>query len=269
MAVRTNTSVDQIFDALNVLGTSAEPVGVADLARAMGLANSTAHRLLVTLQDVGFADRDMSGTKYELAMRAHQLVHGLFRQYGLRSVSEPFIRSLVLATGETVALDMRVGWYCVRMAGLEGSREIHAATRLGQTQRLGDAVGGRAILAFLGDDAIARYERWSGASRADKRALRAGLRSALDSGYATAESKGGEAAELALPIRHNGRAVAAVSIEGTGPAVSPEPRASDLKRCRKIVERLEALVARQPELARDPFAHVDPDQLDLTPTRLS
>jgi DNA-binding IclR family transcriptional regulator len=260
MPPQTNTSVDQIFDALNVLGATPDPVGVAELARTLGLPTSTAHRLLVTLQDAGFAERDTTGSKYELGVRAHQLVHGLFRQYGLASVGEPFIRRLVAATGETVTLDVRVGWYAVRMAGLEGSREIHAAPRIGRTERLGDSVAGRAILATLDDADVARYHRWSGASLAD---LAEVVRAVREAGHAHEALAGMESAELALPVRRDGRAVAALSIEGTGPAVAPEPRASDLKRIRRVVADLETLVAREPELARDPFAHVDPDELEL------
>jgi len=267
MALQPNTSVDQIFDALRVIGGAGEPVRVADLARALDLPTSTAHRLLATLQDAGFAARDSTGVRYELGIRAFELVHRLFGQYGLPRASELFIRRLVAVTGETAALDVRVGWYAVRMAGLEGTREIHVAPRIGQTVRLGDSAGGRAILATV-PEAIGRYARWAALNRPARRRLDNAVGVIAEHGFAHVPAAGGCAAELAFPIGLGGGVAAAISIEGTCPAIAATPRTGELKRCRTIVAELESMVASDPMLAHDPFAHLDPDGLELAVPQL-
>lgn len=256
-----NTSVDQIFDALDVLSRATEPVGLSELARVLHLPLSTAHRLLATLQDTGYAERDSSGTKSELGRRAHQLVHGLFRQFGVRQAGIPLTSRLAREIGETVALDVRVGWYGVRMAGAEGWREVHAATRIGEMAALGLSTAGTAILAFLPDDELARYRAWHHHNSRD--ATSPNLDEVASSGFAS-RSLGDDGVELAVPIRVEGRAIAAVSIEGVGPLLpSPSHDPEVLAPVLQAVQEFEQLLAAQPHLRRDPFSHVDPDTIRL------
>jgi DNA-binding IclR family transcriptional regulator len=262
MSAQPNSSVDQIFDALGVMARSGRAIGVVELARDLDLPTSTAHRLLVTLQDAGLAERDSTGAKYELGFGANSLVHALFQQYPLARAALDHLYRLAEQLGETTAIDVRVGWLSVRMAGAEGWREIHAGTRLGDTRPLADSASGLAVLAFLSDESVEGYIDWeSGGKRAAARTR--GLRRALEeirqSGYAHHLGSNGGGAQLGYPVRANGQAVAAISIHGNGPAASPS--ASDLKRVRTIADDLERLLERDPSQARDPFAHLDPDEL--------
>jgi IclR family transcriptional regulator, KDG regulon repressor len=275
-----NTSVDQIFDALHLLGGTPDPVGVADLARALDLPMTTAHRLLVTLYDAGFAERDTTGAKYELGSRAHELVHGLFGHYGIRQASLVFLTELIHRTGETATLDVRVGWLTVRMAGFEGWREIHAAPRIGRTRPLGDTASGRAILAFLDEAEIEGYLAWEGDRSSAPRAaeLTAAIDAARDNGFAQMPGDDAGSPELAFPVRHGGVAIAAVAVNGMSSLVAGDQRPDGrLRECGEVVGQLERLLTERPQLAVDPFAHLDHDALsaaiwpatppDLTPLR--
>ena len=262
MSAQPNSSVDQIFDALGVMARSARAIGVVELARDLDLPTSTAHRLLVTLQDAGLAERDSTGAKYELGFGANALVHGLFHQYPLSRAALDHLYRLAEEVGETTAIDVRVGWLSVRMAGAEGWREIHAGTRLGETRALADSASGLAILGFLPDESVERYIDWEGGGErtpARTRALRRALEEVRQSGYAHHVGSNGSGAQLGYPVRVHGEAVAAISVHGNGPAVSPS--ASDRKRARTVVGDLERLLGRDPSLARDPFAHLDPNEL--------
>lgn len=267
MAPEPNTSVDQIFDTLHLLVDSGQPSGVADVARDLGIPTSTAHRLLATINDAGFAVRDSTGTKYELGVRSHMLVHGLFRQFRIQHAAVPFLARLAKQLGETTALDVRVGWHVVRIAGFEGWNEVHAGTRIGQASPLAATAGGLAVLAHLPDDAVDGYLRWEGGGRRSPtrgRALRARLAQVAEHGWAREAGEDGDGAELAFPVRHEGRAFAALCVDGTGPIVADPPRASDVSRARKVVEGLERAVAHDPALAHDPFAHLDADEIAAT-----
>lgn len=263
MAIVPNTSVDQCFDCLYLLSGTAEPVGVADMARRLGLPITTAHRLLVTLHDVGFAARDTTGAKYELGPRAHELVHGLFAHYGIRNASLPFLSRLTRRTGETATLDVRVGWLTVRMAGYEGWREIHAGTLIGRTRHLSDTSAGLAILASLDDDTIDRYIAWEAGRRPAPVAeeLRDAVSAAREAGFAR-KADNGDGYELSFPVGQAGGVLAAITLNGTGPLVAKDrPPAGELRQCRKVISELERLLAEQPHLARDPFGEIDPEAL--------
>jgi DNA-binding IclR family transcriptional regulator len=257
-----NTSVDQVFDAFNLLARGGS-LGVADVARELGIPTSTAHRVLATAFDSGFADRDPSGSKYELGARAHMLVHGLFRQFGVQAAALPYLTRIAADSGETTTLEVRLGWLAVRMVGFEGRNEIHAARLIGQTSRLADTAGGLAILAHLDEAELGRYLTWEGGGRrqaARTRAVGALLDAVRESGYARQPDPAG-GAEVAFPVCFEGRAVAAICIDGNGPLVSEAPQKSHVARVRKAVRELEGALAADPELARDPFSHLDPDEL--------
>jgi len=267
MASEPNTSVDQIFDTLHLLVDSGQPSGVADVARDLGIPTSTAHRLLATINDAGFAVRDSTGTKYELGVRSHMLVHGLFRQFRIQPAAVPFLARLAKQLGETTALDVRVGWHVVRIAGFEGWNEIHAGTRIGQASPLASTAGGLAILAHLPADEVEGYLRWEGGGRRSPsrtRALRGRLDEVSEAGWVREAGEDGDSAELAFPVRLDGRAFAAICVDGTGPIVADPPRAADVSRARKVVEGLERAVAQDPALAHDPFAHLDADEVAAT-----
>jgi DNA-binding IclR family transcriptional regulator len=264
MTTEPNTSVDQIFETLDLLAGGKDPLGVADLARELSLTTSTAHRLLVTLSDAGFADRDTSGAKYELGFHAHALAHAVFRQHPLRQAALPALARVASESGETTSLDVRVGWMTVRMASVEGWREIHAATRLGEIAQLGEHASGRAVLAGIGGESVARYLDWEAGrsagragARSRSREIRAALTEIADRGFAHETASEGVGAQLAFPIRAGGGAPAALVVEGSGPAAAAGRTL--VKRCLKVVGDLERLLAAEPQLARGPFDHLDPD----------
>lgn len=264
MSATANSSVDQVFDVLALISASADPIGVAQLARTLDVPTSTAHRVLATLEEAGYVTRDTTGTKYQLGLGAQELAHALLRRFPLQPVSQPSLQRLAAATGETVVLCGRVGFYRVRLASAEGTSDVHAAPRLGQTARLGDTPGGRAILAF--DDGLrAGYLRWLGGGRANAatRALQKQLDQVRKDGRVLETYDDGRT-NLAVPLRDpDGHTFASIAVEAAESSGGERTQRARLARLRGTVEELEALVRERPELAADPFAHIPPE--DLSP----
>jgi IclR family transcriptional regulator, acetate operon repressor len=262
VAPAPNTSVDQIFDALDLLATTGHRVGVAEMARQLDLPTSTAHRLLVTLEDAGFAGRDLTGAKYELGARAHRLVHALFAMYPIQRAATPFLARLADETGETMSLDVRVGWVTVRMAGAEGWHDVHAGKRMGEILPLGGSASGLAILAFGPDRRIDEYLAWESRGKRQARrtrALRATVAEIRGEKYSRVVTDDRTGGQLAFPVSVGGEALAAVSISGGASALTTTR--SDVRGYHKVVSELEALLERNPAQARDPFAHLSHDEL--------
>jgi DNA-binding IclR family transcriptional regulator len=261
----TNSSVDQVFDVLAVLSDSTEPVGVAQLARTLDVPTSTAHRVLATLQEAGYVTRDTTGAKYQLGLGAQELTHALLRRFPIQGASQPFLRRLAAATGDTVVLTCRIGWYAVRAAGTEGWREIHFALRLGHTTFLDGAPGGRAILAFLDEEMRKRFERRRfGTSRMTTavRAFRADVEAIRERGYVQDRHADGRS-EIALAVRDvGGSVVASIAIEAAEPDGGARADRARVSQARAVTAELEALLREGPQLALDPFGHLDPDELE-------
>lgn len=262
MSATANSSVDQVFDVLALISASQEPIGVAQLARTLEVPTSTAHRVLATLEEAGYVTRDTTGTKYQLGLGAQELAHALLRRFPLQATSQPYLHRLAAATGETTVLCGRVGFYRVRLASAEGTSDVHAAPRLGQTARLGDTPGGRAILAF-DDELRDAYLRWLGGGRASAaaRALARDLDRIRKAGCVTDAYADGRA-NLAMPLcGPDGRAFASIAVEAAESAGGERAQRGRLARLRATVEELQELVRERPELASDPFAHIPPDEL--------
>jgi IclR family acetate operon transcriptional repressor len=255
----TNSSVDQVFDMLSVLSARTEPIGVAELARTLDVPTSTAHRIVITLLEAGYASRDASGTKYQLGLGAQELAHALLGRFPVAVASQPVLTELAADTGSTALLVCRVGWYALRLAGAEGWREIHAAPRLGQTSLLEQTPGGLAILAALADGDRRDYLAWRPSKGA--KALRAQLAEVEEQGVVFERHQDGRV-DLAVAVSApEGGVATAIVVEGAGPEGGARAQRSLTARARASTRQLEALLEDRPEAARDPFGYLPPAEL--------
>lgn len=267
-----NTSVDQVFDVLAVVGAGSGPVGVAEVARELDLPTSTAHRVLVTLFDTEYLTRDRTGTKYQLGIMAQELTEAFLGRWPVLDAASPYLRRLVAMSGETVTLSVRLGWYSVRIAGVEGWREIHAAAGVGAARPLDDGAVGRTLLASLDPDDVGRFLRWRRETHMGRPPARkqfiAELASVRRRGYTIADRGDGETSAVVFGVHDaQRRARAAIAIEGGAASFRARPRDAAFRRWHGVVRELEAEVSERPELMDDPYAHLAPDEVRL-PVRI-
>lgn len=119
-----------------------------DAAAELGVAPSTAHRLLAMLVYRGFAVQDESKCYVPgEAMGAGPAGLGWTRL--LRSVAQPHLEILSERVNETVNLMVRVGTKVRFLSTVEGSRTLRVGDRQGSVMSADKASGGKAILAEL------------------------------------------------------------------------------------------------------------------------
>jgi hypothetical protein len=70
-------------------------------------------------------------------------------------------------------------------------------------------------------------------------------------------------ASLAVPVRHGGRAIAAIAIEGPVLSLDHAGLHEDLDRWIQIVRTIEAMAGARPALFENPFDHLDPNEIVL------
>lgn len=254
-----NSSVDQVFGVLELAAASGEPVGVAEVARALAIPTSTAHRVLNTLVAVDYLAREPGGARYQLGVMAQELAEAFFARFPLRDAGAGHLRRLVSVTGQTTTLSVRFGWYELRIAGLAGWREIHAAPEIGRALPLDDTLAGQVLLAALDDTDVEAFLRWRGGRLSCRDPARAALGRRLDRARAdvvTGASHAEQTAAVALAIRdEEGRARAVFTIEGA-PDDHPAGSRRMLARCRAVVDELEGHAAMRPRLLADPHGRV-------------
>lgn len=143
------SSVDNALVLATVLRTEGS-LSVTEAARRLGVAPSTAHRLLSMLVYRDFAVQD-SSRQYRpgpaFSLEEHQgLGTGL-----LREVANPHLEALARRTSESVNLVVRVGEFVHFIASWESTQPLRVGSREGMTFPAHLTSGGLALLAELSD----------------------------------------------------------------------------------------------------------------------
>jgi IclR family transcriptional regulator, acetate operon repressor len=141
------TSVDNALRLIEVLQRDGT-LRVTDAAAEIGVAMSTAHRLLAMLCYRGFA---MRGGEHRY-LRGPALPAAYPRaawQRDLRRSAQPFLEYLNAQVNETVHLVIRRGSDVVFIGGVESTKPVRAGIRVGAVMPAHRTSGGQALLAEL------------------------------------------------------------------------------------------------------------------------
>lgn len=220
------TSVDHALRLAAMLQLEG-PMTVSAAAERLGVARSTAHRLLSMLVYRDFAVQDenrayWAGPVLELGVRANS---GLS---ALRAAALGPLRQLVDTLDETANLSVRTGTTCRFLLSVEGSRTLRVSSREGMVFPAHEVTGGLIGLAALSDqqvESLYAEERYAGppGERPDMPRLLEELNAVRRTGTAVnlERSERGLAA-VGVPVRDSaGATVAAVSL--SMPTVRYEP----------------------------------------------
>ena len=165
-------------------------LGVAELARRLGLGTSTVHRLLATLTDERLLERSPEGT-YRLGLAVHELGASVAPHVGLHEAAMPAMAGLRHATGETVQLAVLDGMDSVYVERLESPYTVRIFARVGTRLPATTTSTGKVLLAALpADELEARLARWTperadaAHSITDPATLRRRLREIAERGWA-------------------------------------------------------------------------------------
>ncbi|MGW0839444.1 IclR family transcriptional regulator [Streptomyces sp. NPDC002787] len=211
------TSVDHALQLAVILQVEG-PITVSEAAERLGVARSTAHRLLSTLVYRDFAVQNEDDRTYragpvlEIADRAQSDVTAL------RSAALGPLRTLVDTLDETANLTIRTGRTVRFIASVECSRALRVGNREGMVFPAHQVTGGLIALAALTDDELTALYAPAPADPAEERPdlpkLRAELRAVRQSGVALnlERSERGVVAVGRGVTDADGRTVAAVSV---------------------------------------------------------
>lgn len=232
-------SVDNALQLLLML-QERDSVRVNEAADKLGVAPSTAHRLLATLVYRGFALQDESRRYTAGPALAGGPRHG--RLQDVVALAVPHLENLAAEVGETVNLVMRVGTSVRFLASVESRQLLRVGDRAGTVLPASLSSGGKAILATLDESTLrqlytGRAAQFTGDHLSDRafHALEAELAAVRERGAAlnigrTEADIAAMGAAVAAPGR---RAWLGVSVS------APRSRAAGLER----PETLEALHA--------------------------
>lgn len=137
-----------------------EPTGArtSELARRVGLARPTAHRLLTSLAEAGLADRDAATGRWLLGPELFFMGNAAKARYDVTALAQPVVRRLAQLTGESAFFSARRGDETICLLREDGSFPIRShVLREGIRFPLGVASAGLAVLSFLPDAEFEDY----------------------------------------------------------------------------------------------------------------
>lgn len=153
-------TVEKAIDVLFHLHERAEPWGVSELSRALGLPKSSVHRLLVALRKRGLVEHDERG-RYRPGIVLVALGLGVLEREPLVVAARPVLEAAAAELDETFfAVAARAGTLRV-LEKAEGTGFLRAAPHVGQTIPAQSTAVGRLYLA-LRPDALRSAEPVSG-----------------------------------------------------------------------------------------------------------
>jgi len=214
--------LQSVLAALDVLDcfATAEELGVTDVARRLGVAKSTAHRLLSALCARGLAERLPGTGHYRLGLHLWELGQLVQDRVPLRHVALPILEEVRLRTRQTTHLSIADG---VDVVFVERLPSLSGIPLLGERRRrvpLHTTSAGKVLAAF--NPAVARSRAEAGFPMLTDRTIGSAqgweecLADVRRRGSAVSDSENlrGLASIAAPIIDTSGAAVAAVSIAG-------------------------------------------------------
>jgi DNA-binding IclR family transcriptional regulator len=141
-------AVARAFALLEALAEQ-EEAGLAELARRVGLHPSTAHRLLASLIDCGYAGQSRITGRYRLSRKVLQLATGSRAlDTHLRAVARPHLEAIRTEIGETTNLVALEGMSAVYLEQAESQRAVRLFAEPGRRVPAHASGAGKAMLAF-------------------------------------------------------------------------------------------------------------------------
>ena len=147
MTTPTLSSVTNALRILKEFSAGEASLGVSTLARRLGIAKSTTHRLLTTLVAEGFVQHSPGG-QYRLGFTLWELGSLMVHDLDLREVARPVMEQLRNQTGETVQLAILDETDVVYIDRFEAPATLPFFRRLGHRMPAHATSSGKAILAF-------------------------------------------------------------------------------------------------------------------------
>lgn len=156
--------VGRVAQVLATISTSAgRAPRTVDIVERTGLSRPTVHRLLTSLQELGYVDRDETTARWHLGPEIYILGTVAAQRYAVPHQARRLVAELAAATGESAFLSVRRGDEFVCLVREEGSFPLRSLVlQEGVRVPLGVSAGGVALLAYQTDDYISAYlERMS------------------------------------------------------------------------------------------------------------
>jgi IclR family transcriptional regulator, acetate operon repressor len=249
---RPQYPIESVDNALRLLLLLAEQprVRTTEASVYLGVASSTAHRLLAMLQYHGFVRQDPSSRAYVLGPALSTIAAAINRHADIRSLARPVLERLNSELQETVHLGRLEGQQTYFIDSIESPRAVRVVSRLGLLMPAHCTSTGKAMLSQLSASALRdlypqeQLETLTERSISTRSALSRELQAIQRRGYATSNQESEEeVASVAVPVRAADGDLYALNVSVPTNRMTPASRASFVAALRQAAADLHQVVS--------------------------
>ena len=150
-------SIGRAFSILEEVARNREGISLAELAKRVGLHNSTTFHLVKTMASLGYVRQIKDTKRYRIGRPLFALAAGALDEIEMVSMATPVLDDLSHETGESSHFATRMSDAVVVMARTPGPGAFQLTERMGVVRPAYCTALGKVILAALRPDQLERY----------------------------------------------------------------------------------------------------------------
>lgn len=222
--------LDRALAALEVLAARSTECSLVEMSTTLKLHKSTAHRLMMVLEQHRLVDKNPDTGRYRLGLKLFEFGSKAFGAIDLRRHAKPYLDRLQRELGETVFFCLLDDGQVFYIEKIESQQSVRTACTVGSRAPAYCTAVGKAMLAELPDAEVSEIvKRWglkafTPNTITTASGLRAELKAIRERGYAIDnEEKEPGLRCISAPVRgDSGKLLAALSVSGPAFRVTRE-----------------------------------------------
>jgi IclR family transcriptional regulator, KDG regulon repressor len=201
---------------LQKLAEAPEGLGITELAEQFEVDKGSMSRLLQTLSNYGFAEKDERTRKYILGPQIVRLSRTVLTRMPLRETAKPYLNKLVEATGECAHLAILAKGQAFYIDQAESSSSLRVHAGVGTLAPLHCTALGKILLAYADAAMPETLNSYTVRTITDPAALRHHIEQVKNQGYALDDEEYEAGVRcIAVPVLdYRERCAAAIGISG-------------------------------------------------------
>lgn len=124
-------SIERAFLLLELLSEYSEGMKITRLAESASLSKSTVHRLLATLIDMGYVQKEAATEKYKVSFKLASLTQNLLNSFDIIPIAKLYLEELSQSINETIHLCIEDTGEVLYIDKIESKQTIRMYSRIG------------------------------------------------------------------------------------------------------------------------------------------
>jgi DNA-binding IclR family transcriptional regulator len=154
--------LEKALTILEIIGSDSNPLTINQIAKLSGIPLSSLYRVMNTLTELGFVNKDPTTRTYSLGLKLLYLGNQVKRQLPLIKVVRPFLEELTEKTGETSNLVMEENGEAVYVERVDTQNPLRITHMIGRKAPMYATGVGKCLLAWKDTQEIIRIVNKTG-----------------------------------------------------------------------------------------------------------